>query len=110
MGNERNYRERITSDLVKTMLGPKFGIYESLHNRMNPWKLYLTGVLSPSDSEIEENSEATLNNFVEFEEGDKKDALIDDPDDNVPFLSSKSQPRSFGISFVVKTETDSSSF
>ena len=55
MVRNSSYREINTSEVVRNVLGPKYGIYEIFHEKMNPWKLYLTGVLAPKDAEEDED-------------------------------------------------------
>ncbi len=98
------FREKIVADVVGNILGPRYGLHEIFHEKMNPWKLYLTGVLAPR--EIEEDEDGSENNISGNTYTGQEDQTFDkvnDPIEYTPSLNSNSQPRSMGLSFVVST-------
>jgi len=102
----RQNRELIVSDLIGTMLGPKYGLTEVFHATMNPWKVYLTGALAPINAEPDEDAENEDIETTISEDNDIDMSQISDPEEFTPSLSSSSQPQSFGISFIASSPED----
>jgi len=102
---KENYREIIVTDLIRTILGPRYGLNEVFHEKMNPWKLYLTGILAPRKVDPDDEGNNELDPSIISSKEDINMEIVDDPDEYVPNLDSNSQPRSMGISFIVKTST-----
>ena len=107
-------REKFVADLVMDVLGPRQGIREIMTE--SPLSEYITGVLSPARTEtLPQEPEAEM---VELEatpdeetgrpEDDadlEEDVLA--PPRFAPVLDPRSRPASFGISFLVESETHS---
>jgi len=95
-------RERIVSELVKEVLGPRFGSEEILE--ASPLAEYITGILAPVNAGIDK--EAEVENLI----GDMSEAEEEQIDVSVaaypnfsPALNPLRQPSSMGISFVLKS-------
>ena len=99
-----DFRKYVVTGVASSILGPKFGINEVLHETINPCKLYLTGVLSPLEEKIDlDASRSEMDPEVEQGEQDETGSKVDNPFKKEPGLSSSSQPRSMGISFLLET-------
>ncbi len=103
-------REVIVSDLIGTMLGPKYGLTEVFHATMNPWKVYLTGVLAPINAEPDEDAENEDLDTPLIEDNDSDVSRISHTGIYTPSLNSSSQTQSFGISFIDSSPEDCSVF
>ncbi|MEH2141113.1 DISARM system helicase DrmA [Nostoc sp.] len=97
-------RTELLLSLKQEVLGPKHSCYEVLPQEEDPRNEFITGVLIPKDASDEKEIEGeaeTLGTGID-EYGD------DDSDEEVPVataapvLDPKSQPRSMGISFIVR--------
>jgi len=98
-------RKLLIEDLIKEVLGPRNGKNESLSERNNPYKEYITGVIVPYDYVKEETDP---DSEVLDIEGDGMSE--DDDSENQSLFSTpmeinaKSRPKSFGVSFFIKGE------
>jgi hypothetical protein len=98
-------RSEFISDLVETTLGPKFGVNEILEESMNPYFLYITGILSHEYSEPDFDSTPESGPEEFADEGD--DQIPDDVGNPISYVSgldSKARPISLGLSFIVRTQ------
>ncbi len=106
-------RELFVTELIKSVLGPRGGLYEELDNaKHKPIVEYVSGILGPI-KELEDNEEAETSLMDKI---DKKKKVLssypDDDDDNAilksvmnPSLSPDKQPSTMGISFNCKSQT-----
>ena len=94
-------REKILSELVKEVLGPRDGPEELLY--ATPLVEYITGVLAPINADVERESEDQnlLGETVASDEDQASDYLTSYPSFS-PIVNPQKQPSSFGISFMVK--------
>ncbi|MDR9749295.1 DISARM system helicase DrmA [Paenibacillus taichungensis] len=101
-------RAIILGDLVKEILGPRNGAYESLPQDLDPRNEYIVGVLSPKNAELDRDidSEAELQNDGDTEEQDIDEEPYEAFVPSSPSLDPKSLPRSMGISFVADVESE----
>lgn len=98
-------REKLVTELIKEVLGPRGGPYEVLH--ASPLSEYITGVLAP----ITERPVADIDSSAELPaedtgvyEGETEDVDVSVPPFFHPALDPKRRPSTFGLSFVVETE------
>lgn len=96
-------------ELVKEVLGPRQGAYESLPLDMDPRNEYIVGVLGPKEAKNERDIDAEAE-LVDNEDGEMgEDEKIDTTEAVIsgsPSLDPKSLPKSMGFSFIVKTTGD----
>lgn len=96
-------RDHIVVDLVKEVLGPREGPYETLPSNENPRDEYITGVLAPveaagSSHDIEANVDAVIEETAGEEDQYSQDSVIV-PSVFSPALDPKALPKSIGLSF-----------
>jgi hypothetical protein len=100
-------REKLVTELVKEILGPRNGVNEILHE--SPLGEYITGVLAPIMErrerpvlDIDESAELPVEDTASYEDETA------DVDVSVPFfypaLDPKRRPSTMGLSFVVRAE------
>jgi hypothetical protein len=93
--------------LVKDLLGPRNGPFETLPLSQDPRTEYITGVLAPEQPQRDpEEIEADIDEFIEEVTDDElpgttEGAAIAPPSAFSPALDPKAQPRSIGLSFVI---------
>ncbi|MHA1749524.1 MAG: helicase-related protein [Promethearchaeota archaeon] len=125
-----NYREILVSRVASQLYGPRFGLEEVLHEDLNPYHLYLSGVLIPepkNENTISsgESKEPSLEMDDDFEfdmepsnnissdissiinDDQQEDIEVGCPSEFLKVLDLRSRPHSFGISFLVETLTSS---
>lgn len=100
-------REYVLGALVKEVLGPRNGAFESLEDGFDPKNEYIVGVLAPKQAKQERDVDAEA---VLPDDGDSDEA-DDDADGEVftsfsPSLDPKALPRSLGVSFIVQAIGD----
>ena len=100
-------RDHILIELVKEVLGPRYGVNEILPENQDPRGEYITGVLAPAKAPPEtDNIEGEAEDFseeVSSEEDQDTQGYVVVPGVFSPALNPKELPRSIGISFTVKT-------
>lgn len=102
-------REKLVVELVKDVLGPRYGVNEIL--KESPLTEYLTGVLAPSsffnrtsDLNLSVDSESLEEQIPELGEDEMQEQDVSAPLHTLPPLDPKNRPCSFGISFVVESD------
>src|SRR2546422_581269 len=104
-------RDYMVIGLVKELLGPRDGPYEYLPSEHDPRNEYITGVLAPDMPERDPNDTEVDIDEVIVEEGTDDEnqgaegVIIAPPSAFSPALDPKSQPCSFGLSFVIKEDS-----
>ncbi len=97
-------REKLITELVKEVLGPRLGAREQLDN--NPLTEYITGVLAPvtdkAIKEIESEAELPSEDTQSYEE-ETADVEIHIPPMLHPALDPKNRPSTMGLSFIVES-------
>ncbi len=90
----------IVSELVKEVLGPRYGPEETLSYESTPLIEYITGILAPRDTSIdkEEEFENLIGDVSEGEEGLSEESVTFSP-----ILNPIKQPSAVGLSFILKT-------
>ncbi|GIP18654.1 helicase [Paenibacillus montaniterrae] len=101
-------RAIILGELVKEVLGPRNGAYETLLNDYDPRNEYIIGVLSPRSADIirDIDAEAELMNDGESNEQDSDEETREPAITSSPSLDPKALPKSLGISFVVEITSE----
>lgn len=100
-------RDHMVIGLVKDLLGPRNGPFETLPLKQDPRTEYITGVLAPEQQQRDlEDIEADADEFIEEVSDDElpgatEGAAIAPPSAFSPALDPKAQPRSIGLSFVI---------
>lgn len=104
-------REIFVTELVKEVLGPRFGIHETLTE--SPLNEYITGVLTPVITTApDEKSKDAVDDEAEIPVEDVKDGTYEGETDDVdvdvppmfsPALDPKSRSPSMGISFILQS-------
>jgi hypothetical protein len=97
-------RERFVTELVKEVLGPRFGTWEELNS--NPLNEYITGVLGPISGvrvrDIDADAEIPAEDVAGYEEEIEGEA--ESPFTFSPALDPRRRPPVMGISFSVRSE------
>jgi hypothetical protein len=96
-------REKLVTELVKEVLGPRGGINETLNE--SPLNEFITGVLAPKlDRAISEiDSEAAIpTDDTRASEEETADVDVDVPPFFYPALDPKSRPSTMGLSFLLE--------
>jgi len=99
-------REKLVTDLVKEVLGPRGGPREILYYS-SPLNEYITGVLAPITEELTADIDSSAELPVEDTgtyEGETEDVDVSVPPFFYPALDPKRRPSTFGLSFVVEAE------
>lgn len=99
-------REKLVTELVKEVLGPRNGLREELVGS-SPLTEYITGVLAPewmSGTAFTENPDVPSLNPAEpdTDEEDFSDLDVEAPPGVVPALDPANRPVSFGLSFTIR--------
>lgn len=101
-------REKLVTELVKEVLGPRYGVNETL--RESPLNEYITGVLAPITErkdrysfDIDETAEIPVED-TNIYEGETADVDVSVPPLLYPALDPKRKPSTMGLSFSVKAE------
>jgi len=96
-------REKLVTELVKEVLGPRNGIDETLDE--SPLREYVTGVLAPISGrvipEIDSEAEIPAEDTQIYEE-ETADVDVSVPPLFYPALDPKSKPSTMGLSFVLE--------
>ena len=103
-----NVRTALVQELQQQLLGPRDGIHELL---VEPHREYMTGVLAPIldngdapiQRDVDTDSDSLAGDAAEDGEDDENPVGIVVPTGLAPALDPSSQPRSLGISFVVRS-------
>jgi hypothetical protein len=102
-------REIFVTELVRDVLGPRYGMYERLKKSNNPLSEYITGVLAPWTEQpardIDAVSDLPAGGYPEEAEDDTTDVDVLPPPLLSPALDPQSRPHSIGISFSVEAES-----
>ncbi len=100
-------RERMITELVKELLGPRYGMMEVMTSR--PLNEYITGVLSPK-FEVTDERDPDIDNEMTGEPAEQASSEDEFSDTDVsvppllsPILDPQAKPHSIGISFVIKS-------
>jgi len=100
-------REKFVTELVKEVLGPRYGIYETLDK--NPINEYITGVLAPIPTqvipEIDSEAEIPAEDTQKYED-EMADVDVNAPPIFYPALDPKSKPSTMGISFILEAKNN----
>ena len=107
-------RSHMLVELLKEVLGPRNGPYESMPDTENPRDEYITGVLAPATApRAEEDIDADVDEVVEEVYGEEDET----PDDGAagstapseslaPALDPRALPRSIGLSFTAEADEE----
>jgi hypothetical protein len=105
--SERDY---MLIGLVKDLLGPRYGSFEALPENQDPRNEYITGVLAPEQAELDRTEVDADVDDVSEEVSDEETpgvtegVVIAPPSAFSPALNPKAQPRSIGLTFVLKPD------
>lgn len=104
LGADLVERAIILGELVKEILGPRNGAYETLPNDFDPRNEYIVGVLSPksADTPRDVDADAELMNDGDSDEQESGEESLEPAIAGSPSLDPKSLPKSLGISFVAQ--------
>jgi hypothetical protein len=103
-------RDHILAGLVKDLLGPRHGPFETLPENQDPRNEYITGVLAPEQAQLDStNVDADTDEISEEVSDDEvpgtiEGVVIAPPSAFSPALNPKAQPRSIGLTFVLKAD------
>ncbi|GIV20581.1 MAG: helicase [Armatimonadota bacterium] len=98
-------REMFVTELVKDVLGPRGGMYETL--LQSPVNEYITGVLAPQEEperDIDATADLPAEGYTEDAEDESADMDILAPPLLSPLLDPQSRPHSIGLFFAVQAE------
>ena len=103
-------RDQMLIGLVKDLLGPRQGPFEALPENQDPRNEYITGVLAPEQIQLDRTDvDADVDEIIEEvsdEEipGANEGVFIAPPSAFSPALDPKAQPRSIGLTFVLRPD------